>query len=104
MIDADGVFKYSNVVVVNLPNLNPSVLSLSAYPNPTTNSITISHAIAGLGAKLTALTIDGKTVFTKMVEKDAAQSTMDVSTLPTGVYLLVYRNNNQSNSLRFVKN
>jgi hypothetical protein len=104
MIDADGVFKYSNVVVVNLPNLNASVLSLSAYPNPTTNSITISHAIASLGAKLTALTIDGKTVFTKMVEKDATQSMMDVSNLPSGVYLLVYRNNNQSNSLRFVKN
>src|SRR6201999_1456361 len=57
MIDKDGAFKYSAIVVVNNANQN----GLSVLPNPSSASVvTVTHNKATTNAQLKLVTMDGK--------------------------------------------
>jgi hypothetical protein len=97
--DKDGSFKYSSVVAVNAKHST----KLDIFPNPVVNTATLSHTKAGDNATVKLITIDGKTVLTQNIQAGATQSSIDVSKLIKGNYLVVFENGTTRTSLQFVK-
>lgn len=97
--DKDGSFKYSSVVAVNAKQST----KLDIFPNPVVNTATLSHTKAGDNATVKLITIDGKTVLTQNIQAGATQSSIDVSKLIKGNYLVVFENDGNRTSLQFVK-
>lgn len=97
--DKDGSFKYSSVVAVNAKQS----IKLDIFPNPVVNTATLSHTKAGDNATVKLITIDGKTVLSQNIQAGATQSSIDVSKLIKGNYLVVFENEGNRTSLQFVK-
>ncbi len=97
--DKDGSFKYSSIVAVNAKQST----KLDIFPNPVVNTATLSHTKAGENATVKLITIDGKTVLNQNIQAGATQSSIDVSKLIKGNYLVVFENDGNRTSLQFVK-
>lgn len=101
MIDNDGSFTYSNVVVISLTAFSTSTLQI--FPNPVISTITISHPKADIGTVVKVLSIDGKMIMQYNIAKNVTQTSFDVSKLKAGQYIISYKNNDASISKTFVK-
>lgn len=99
MIDKDGTFKYSKTVSLN----GKTTVKLDLYPNPVRNTTTLSHDKATDRATIKITTLGGKTVNVVYVQNGATQTTIDVSKLLNGNYIMVYENNGTRSSVQFVK-
>ena len=99
MVDKDGLYKYSKVAVVNSKQMG----TLSIYPNPVVNELTIAHSAAKAGATLQILTIDGRKITTVTVGSGTVQTSIDVSKLAAGNYMLLFQNNGEISVTRFTK-
>lgn len=97
--DKDGSFKYSTIVTLN----TKTSIKLDVYPNPVVNGAVIAHTKAGENATVKLITIDGKTVLTQNIQAGATQSSIDVSKLVKGNYLIVFENDGTRTSVQFVK-
>jgi hypothetical protein len=98
-IDIDGKYKYTTIVRVNL---NRSI-ELRAYPQPAKDEITIEHASAAKGI-LTLATATGQVVKTLQVKPDANQTSINITSLNRGLYIVRFDNGEGSiESLRVVK-
>ncbi|WP_207497294.1 pectinesterase family protein [Aridibaculum aurantiacum] len=83
MVNKDGSFAYSPVARLILRKNG----SLSVYPNPVANALTIVHAPVTEG-QVEIYSLDGKKVLTAIAEKNSSQTTLDVSRLAKGTYVL----------------
>jgi hypothetical protein len=99
IIDKDGAFKYSKVVAVNNTNRN----ALHMFPNPAVNSLSITHNKASANATLDVVTTDGKRVLREKPQLNAQQTSIDVSGLKAGSYMIVFKNGSEKTSIRFIK-
>lgn len=99
MTDKDGAITYSKVVVINLKLAG----TLSVYPNPVVNEAVIAHPKAAVHTTLQLLTMDGKSIATYPVESGALQTTINVSSLPAGNYLIQFDNATTKMVTRFAK-
>ncbi len=95
----DGSFSYSESVQLN----NKVSAKLSIYPNPVVNNATVSHTQAAAGAILKVSTIGGKTISTYQVSTGATQTSINVSNLTKGSYVISYENNGSVSTTKFVK-
>ena len=100
MVDKNGAFSYSPVVVLNA---SVSAKKLTVFPNPAVNTITLSHAQALEGASVKILNAAGKTVSISNLQTGATQTTVDVSKLTKGTYIVSVENNGQKVVSQFVK-
>jgi len=100
MVDKNGAFSYSPVVVLNA---SVSAKKLTVFPNPAVNTITLSHAQALEGASVKILNAAGKTVSVSNLQTGATQTTVDVSKLAKGTYIVSVENNGQKVVSQFVK-
>ncbi len=105
-VDINGNFTYSSVVVVTCSSavIAPTV---SIFPNPTTNNITVD--IKGLKGKKTILIYDviGQEMTKRQItnEDENIQETFDVSTFAKATYLLrIDVDNHLHQIIKFVKN
>lgn len=95
-LDNDGQFEYSEVISIR--NTQASDVSLTLYPNPVRNNLTVEN---GEG-KVTIHSYAGRLLMETQVT-DKTQN-VDVSGLPTGMYILtVEKANGQIVSRQFVK-
>jgi hypothetical protein len=78
-----------------------SVVEATLYPNPATNNVTIELTDKNAVAELTVVDLFGKVVYTSTIN---GSTTIDVSELTSGVYMVRLNNNGQTSSTRFVKN
>lgn len=99
MTDKDGSFKYSSIVVLSS---KPST-KLDVFPNPIVNTATLTHELAGTKATIKVVSIEGKNVFTQNIQVGATQSSIDVSKLVRGNYLIVFENEGKRATIQFVK-
>ncbi len=99
LVDNDGTFKYSSVVAVN----GKASLELAIYPNPVTNTIILSHPKAVAGASLKIVGIDGRTLSTNAVATGATQTSLDVTKLVKGNYVVSFVNNGVASAIQLVK-
>ncbi|MBC7722811.1 MAG: T9SS type A sorting domain-containing protein, partial [Pedobacter sp.] len=101
LVDKDGSFKYSNVVA--LKSNNALITTLSLFPNPVINAVTVSHSKAENGAILQVVSINGKTIATYNVATNATQTSIDASLLLSGQYIINYTNKQQHSTVTFIK-
>ena len=95
----DGSYSYSASVQLS----NKLSVKLGVYPNPVTNTATISHAQAFDGAVLKISSISGKTISTYNVHSGATQTSISVGHLTKGNYVISYVNNGSVSSTQFEK-
>lgn len=100
IIDKDGKYSYSKTITVNTKK---SSIKLDIFPNPVASNLTVSHEKATVNAAIKVVTVDGKVVLTRNLQAGATQSTIDVSKLIKGNYLVVFTNDDNTSSTQFVK-
>lgn len=99
IIDKDGSFSYSKVIVINT---KPSA-AISVYPNPAGETLTLNHTRAGNKAVVDIYSVDGKRISSYQIQPSAIQSTIDVSELVKGTYMLIYSDGVNKTSSKFIK-
>jgi hypothetical protein len=100
MINKDGSFTYSSIVALNG---NVSTKKLTVFPNPAISTITLTHEQAIDGATIKIFSVNGKTVSVANVQTGATQTSIDVSSLIKGSYIVSYENNGSRTITQFVK-
>jgi hypothetical protein len=86
-------FHQSRLVVTAVDQISLPGISLSVYPNPVTDDLTldiVGHRIDKLGYQL--FDISGRLLFSKKIEKEP--ETVSMSSFPVGTYLLKVTDNN----------
>jgi hypothetical protein len=97
--DTNGCSTRSDITL-----LPPGCVELNLYPNPASNSINIEHSAAiNKGAHFQIIADNGAKLLSKKVPENSIYSTIDISALPRGVYLLVYINGNENKVAKFTK-
>ncbi len=99
MTDKDGSYKYSQVVALNAKQS----IKLDVFPNPVSTTAILSHTKADNNASIKIVTVDGRTVATVNIQIGATQSSVDVSKLAPGNYVVVFDNNGTKSVAQFVK-
>jgi hypothetical protein len=99
VVDTNGCSTTSEITL-----LPPGCVELNVYPNPAMNSITIDHSAAiSTGASFQIIADNGAKLIYQKVAGNSYQSTIDVSALARGAYLLVYFNGNETKVAKFTK-
>lgn len=85
-VDLDGKFKYSNVL--RMSNGNYGIV-LKAFPLPALSKTTVQHpSVIGSNARISVNLTDGRLVKSVTPSTGSSQTTIDVSDLKSGLYLL----------------
>ncbi|MGI6410693.1 MAG: T9SS type A sorting domain-containing protein [Bacteroidales bacterium] len=84
---------------IDLLNKQNNILTI--YPNPTSNLLNINLPSDKLGGNLLVLSLDGKTLMNhKLVD---SQTTIDINTLPQGIYFCRYIHGTDSETIKIIK-
>jgi hypothetical protein len=100
MVDKDGKFTYSKIITIDCSN---DLSFINVYPNPCTDKLTIQLPQAGNNFALTIKDISGKTLQQKDMKQSGHNFSIDVSGLPTGLYLLQLHSASFSYTIKFIK-
>jgi hypothetical protein len=95
MIDQDGKFEYSPVERISIRNIN----TISFYPNPVTNIITLKNLTNQNIDKVAIANISGQ----RVLEFIAVNKQINVQKLPPGVYFLEIFTSKEFFRYKFVK-
>lgn len=98
-VDKDGAFINSAIVSVT----GKATLKISVFPNPVANDLVISHPQAGKNAMVQVVSISGKYLAQQKVQSNAVQTTINISALSKGTYIVVFSNNGIKQTMQFVK-
>ena len=74
--------------------------AVTIYPNPATNTITVDNCSYSAYSIVDALS---RTVATGKGDTSVCSQTINVSTLPAGIYFLKLTGNHNNEVLRFIK-
>lgn len=101
MTDIDGKFTISNVAKVTVD----SRVTLSLFPNPVGNQLIFITGENMNNAIVSIIGQDGRTLLSQKFGNinGSNKNTIDVSTLPAGVYILRLKNNNRVSTQKFIK-
>jgi|GEM_PF-3477987 len=100
-VDIDGKHSYSVVVLIN-DGLSTTVLK--AFQTPAKNLLIVQHEAANKSSLINIYTIDGRFVKAIVLKEKTQQTTIDITSLNAGSYLLVYKSDiEKMDVLRFVK-
>ncbi|WP_205509683.1 T9SS type A sorting domain-containing protein [Longitalea arenae] len=97
LLGRDGAKVTSDVLAVK------GVIKLNVYPNPVQNQLIMKHPLAEAGTTVQLVSIDGRQLFTQNVQQGAVQTTINVSRLIPGNYMVVFNMNGQRQSRSFIK-
>lgn len=99
VVDTNGCSVTSDITL-----LPPGCVELNVYPNPALNSISINHSAAiSTGAYFQILADNGAKLLSQKVKENGFNTTIDISSLARGVYLLVYINGDEKKVAKFTK-
>lgn len=108
MIDLDGSFKYSNVIMINVAQVKYEDAISNVYPNPTDHTIFIDYQ-ASSNSNVNVLIYDalGQEMLLKKVAVNKGNQTLniDVNTFADGVYIIQIQdvNSGKVTQSKFVK-
>ena len=97
MIDLDGKYQYSNVVPVS----NKAMQSITAYPNPARDKLVITHPRSRANSSFSVLKLDGRVVAKTSIPANITSSSIDVSALSAGTYLLIMESAGEKYVIKF---
>lgn len=99
VVDTNGCSVTSAITL-----LPPGCVELNVYPNPAQNSIRIEHSAAiNTEAYFQIFAVNGAKLISQKVLENSFYSTINVSGLASGDYLLVYRNGDEMKVAKFTK-
>jgi hypothetical protein len=102
MVDLDGSFEYSWVVVAS-PGQQKNI-SLSVYPNPVhTSDINATFSAASKNASLKIIGLDGRVDSEIQLREGEMSKKIDTSNLKAGFYTIIYQNSNSIQTIKFIK-
>ena len=101
IIDNDAGNVYSALVVMKGGSIVTNKITLS--PNPVINTLTVVHAKAVVGAKITITSANGKIVALQKVAIGSTQTSINTSGFAKASYFVSYRNNGINTVEAFVK-
>lgn len=99
MVESNGKATYSSIVSIN----NNLSVSMSAFPNPATNNLSLTHPRAGSNAYIQVISISGRDILRQALSTGTNQTNVDVSTFSKGYYIVVFVDGNNRQSIQFVK-
>ena len=99
MFDKSGSFTYSEIVSV----AQASSDDLTVSPNPANKNIIVSHPLAIGNSQIFIYSIDGQLHLKQSLKASTIQTSIDVSKLLTGSYLLVFQNGSYKKNTKFIK-
>jgi len=99
MIDRDGTSSYSGIVAVD----GKVSAKISVFPNPVVNYLVLKHPKAEAGTTLKIVSTNGSVVASYPVQKDAVQTSVDVSRLAKGSYIVVLGDARQKQTIKIIK-
>jgi hypothetical protein len=88
-IDLDGSTSYSPVATLSS---DQPALQLKAFPVPVKNQVSIQHAAAFENARISLSSSDGRTVQSLLLAKGDVQTSLDLSGLKPGFYIIQFWN------------
>lgn len=97
LLGKDGAKVTSDVLAVK------GLIKLNVYPNPVQHQLIMKHPVAEAGTTVQLVGIDGRQLFTQNVQRGAVQTTINVSKLMPGNYMVVFNMNGQRQSKAFIK-
>lgn len=97
LVGKDGAKVTSDVLEVK------GVIKLIIYPNPVQNQLIMQHPVAEAGTTVQLVSMDGRQLFTQNIQQGAVQTTINVSKLIAGNYMVVFNMNGQRQSKAFIK-
>ena len=98
-IDNDGRFSYSPIVTATgKPSSTINILQ-----NPVANDLVLSHQQTGSNAFVQIVAMNGKIIMHQKIPVAAIQTGIDVSALTKGNYIIVFINDKEKQSLKFIK-
>jgi hypothetical protein len=101
LIDEDGSFKYSNVVVIRI-----STTGIKVWPNPFVEKVQVSVNSASAGTVQMRITdVTGKTVYNKATTVNKGVNQFNITqlgSLPSGNYVLEIINSNEQTKSSFI--
>ena len=98
-VDNDGKSSFSDIVTVNVK----SAVSLSVYPNPVENFLSLTHPVTSNKAFAKIINLEGKTILQQTLNANVTTSQIDVSQIATGSYLIVLEDESEKSTLKFIK-
>jgi hypothetical protein len=99
VMDTNGCSVTSDITL-----LPPGCVELNVYPNPAQNSISIEHSAAiNTEAYFQIFAVNGARLISQKVRENTFYSTINISGLASGDYLLVYRNGDETKVAKFTK-
>ena len=102
IMDADGKFTYSKIVVVNI---NDQLFTLNIFPNPASAILFVTASGENEKAIFRIVDVSGRKLHEEEVILNRNSSfTIDINTLPKGTYILQLNTKEKIRSRRFVKN
>jgi hypothetical protein len=99
VVDNDGQAFYS--AVVSISGKVPA--KISVFPNPVVNNLVLSHPKAADDAVIKIVSLNGSLVASHKVQKDAVQTSVDVSKLAKGNYIVIFHNAQQLQTIKILK-
>jgi hypothetical protein len=99
LVDTDSRFTYSQIRQVEVRKSN----SLNVYPNPAKNAITIEHDRATSDATIQLLGFNGSRVSVTKVKEGTSKTTINISSLTAGKYIVIYTCKTGSEQYQFNK-
>lgn len=96
--DARGCLSSTDITI-----LPPGCVELKVSPNPAQNFITVNHSAAFSSASMQVYASNGALVLNKGIPTNALVSTIEISRLASDTYILVFRNGNERNEIKFIK-
>jgi len=98
-IDLDGKYSYSNMAVVEGLTHN----SVFVYPTIATNTIHIVHPKMAGRNNVQIYNLSGNKVMALLTEEGSSESTVNVTSLSAGLYIINYTNGAKNFKLKFIK-
>ena len=101
LVDMDGSFRYSNIIMLSLDNNKKDQFSI--FPNPVKNTINIRHARANEQSFISVLGADGKVISQYRLAPGATQTSLEISNLERGQYFISCFNGEERITRSFIK-
>jgi len=99
LVDKENSAQYSSI----LPVSGIVTSQLKVYPNPTHSSIIISYPKATINFSIKIISFNGNKIISIPVEKGSVQTSIDVSNLVKGNYIIVYNDGFINQIVQFMK-
>jgi hypothetical protein len=100
MRDLDGRFTYSNVVFIRI---GKNAAGIKVYPNPATDVLVAEHAPATENTVINIYTADGKLLISKKAAAGSVKTSVNVTSLNTGKYLIAVSDDNGKSTMNFIR-